>query len=274
MAKRIKKPPVRPEVGKRWLKRYEEDGDLPPQIAATDGFDVRTVRKQIEKARQEREVRETRLLVLRNAMEHHYADICNFAEKLKAHIAGEDDISLFADDPLWLALKQHLPRSPLWNSLNRRGTLLERLVSTRNSLDTRLNTEVGADTRLKPILSSGGIDVVPGMVKSLAFQVEQWAQERKGLDTETDFRVRPTSDGKFSIEYGKFQLGNVNDEQQAQTVKDVLIDWQTKVASWEESGKMGHILAELQRVRLKLKEEFNTLTMRRIVPGRCKYCPA
>lgn len=274
MAKRIKKPPVKPETRKRWLKRYEEDGDSPPQIAATDGFDVRTIRKQIERARQEREVRETRLIVLRSAMEHHYADICGFAEKLKAHIAGEDDISLFADDPLWLALKQHLPRSPLWNLLNRRGTLLERLASTRESTETRLNTEVGADTRLGPVLSSGGIGVIPGMVKSLDFQVEQWAQGIKWLDTETDFRVTPTSDGKFSIEYGAFHLGNVSDKQQAQTVKDALVDWQTEVASWEESGEMGRISAELQRVRLKLREELNTLTMRRIVPGRCKYCPA
>ena len=273
MAKRIKKPPVRPEVRKRWLKRYEEDGDLPPQIAATDGFDVRTVRKQIEQARQEREVRETRLLVLRNATERHYADICQFAEKLKAHVTGEDSISIFEDDPLWPVLRQHLPRSPLWNLLNRRGTLLERLDGTRGSLRTRLNSEVGADARLKPVLSSGGSGVVLGMVESLTFQVEQWSQERKGLDIEVDFRVKRTEDGLFSIEYGSFHFGNVNDEQQAQTVRDVLADWQLKVVSWEESDEMGRILAELQRTRLKLKDELNTITMRRIVPGRCKYCP-
>ena len=273
MAKRIKKPPVRPEVRKRWLKRYEEDGDLPPQIAATDGFDVRTIRKQIEMARREREVRETRLLVLRNATERHYADICQFAEKLKAHVTGEDSISIFEDDPLWLALRQHLPRSPLWNLLNRRSTLLERLNGTRGSLRTRLNSEVEADDRLKPVLSSGGSDVVQGMVKSLTFQVEQWSQGRKGLDIEVDFRVKRNEDGSFSIEYGSFQFGNVNDEQQAQTVRDVLADWQLKVVSWEESDEMGRILAELQRTRLKLKDELNTITMRRIVPGRCKYCP-
>ena len=267
MAKRIKKPPVRPEVRKRWLKRYEEDGDSPPQIATTDGFDVRTVRKQIEKARQEREVRETRLLVLRDATERHYADICQFAEKLKAHVTGEDSISLFADELLWPVLKQHLSRSPLWNLLNRRGTLLERLFSARESLEKRLNIEVGADTMLGPILSECGTGVVSGMVKSLVFNVE------RGLDIETNFRVKPTKDGKFSIELGAFPFGDVNEERQAQTVKGVLVDWQDKVSSWVESGEMGRILAELQRVRLKLKDELNTITMRRIVPGRCKYCP-
>lgn len=267
MAKRIKKPPVRPEVRKRWLKRYEEDGDSPPQIAATDKFDVRTVRKQIEKARQEREVRETRLLVLRDATERHYADICQFAEKLKAHVTGDDSISLFTDELLWPVLKQHLPRSPMWNLLKRRGTLLERLFGTRGSLETRLNSAVGADTRLKPVLSSSGSGVIAGMVKSLVFNVE------RELDIETNFRVKPTKDGKFSIECGAFHFGNVNDEQQAQTVKGVLVDLQAKVASWEESLEIGRLLAELQRVRLKLKDELNTITMRRIVPGRCKYCP-
>jgi len=131
------------------VNRHEQDGDSPPQIAATDGFDVRTVRKQIERARQEREVREARSIVLRNAMEHHYTDICNFAEKLKVAVAGEESISLLVDDPLWLALKQHLPHSPLWNLLNRRDTLLERLYDALETgslrladLATRINVQV------------------------------------------------------------------------------------------------------------------------------------
>ncbi|MFC1968232.1 hypothetical protein ACFLVX_02425 [Chloroflexota bacterium] len=273
MGRRSRKPPVKPEVRRAWLRRYEEDGESPPQIAAADSFDVRTVRKQIEMARQEREVREARSTVLRNALESHYADICNFAEKLKVAAAGEESISLLVDDPLWLALKQHLPRSPLWNLLNRRDTLLERLDGARGSIRTRLISEVEADARLKPVLSSGGSGVIPGMVDSLSFQVEQWSQGRKGLDIETYFRVKPAEDDLVSIEYGAFPLGKIR-KQQAQTVRDVLADWQLKVASWEESDEMGRILTELQRVRLKLKEEFNTITMRRIVPGRCKYCPA
>lgn len=272
MAKRIKKPPVRPEVRKRWLNRHEQDGDSPPQIAATDGFDVRTVRKQIERARQEREVREARSIVLRNAMERHYADICNLAEKLKVVVAGEESISLLVDDPLWLALKQHLLRSPLWNLLNRRDTLLERLDVTRGSLKTRLKAEVGLDARLKPVLSSGGSGVVPGMVEYLASEVEQRSQGRNGLDIDTYFRGKPAEDDLVSIECGAFQMGKVM-KQQAATVKDVLIDWKSKVLSWEESHEMGRILAELQRVRLKLMDELNTITLRRIVPGRCKYCP-
>lgn len=272
MAKRIKKPPVRPEVRTRWLKRHEQDGDSPPQIAATDGFDVRTVRKQIERARQEREVREARSIVLRNAMERHYADICNFAEKLKVAVVGEESTSLLMDDPLWLALKQHLPRSPLWNVLNRRDTLLKRLDATRSSLKTRLKEEVELDAKLKPVLSSGGSGVIPGMIDILAFNTDQRSRGAKGLDIDVYFKVKPAENDLVSMECGAFHMGEVMNKQAA-TVKAVLIDRDSKVVSWEESQEMGRILAELQRDRLKLKDELNTITLRRIVPGRCKYCP-
>lgn len=101
----------------------------------------------------------------------------------------------------------------------------------------------------------------------------EWAQERKRLDIYVNFQVVSAEDGSFTIEYVSFHFGNVSDEQQAQTVKDILADWETKVTPWEESDETGWILAELQRTRLKLKDEFNTITMRRTVPRHCKYCP-
>ena len=33
MPKRVKKPAVRPEVRRQWFKRFEEDGESPPEIA-------------------------------------------------------------------------------------------------------------------------------------------------------------------------------------------------------------------------------------------------
>ena len=103
MKKRTRKPPVRPEVARKWLKRYEEDGESPPQIAQSDGFDVRTVRKQLELMRHEREVREARQVVLRKALESHYADLCSFAENLRAALSGDTPKHIsnsFRDDPV------------------------------------------------------------------------------------------------------------------------------------------------------------------------------
>ena len=116
MSKRIKKPTVKLEQRVQWLRRYEA-GESAARIADSDEFDVRTVRRHIEEARQEREVREATVMVLRSALENHYADLCRLAEKLDAEIAREEPIySLLGDDRMLSALKQHLPRSTLWPS--------------------------------------------------------------------------------------------------------------------------------------------------------------
>jgi len=86
MPKRIKKPLLPPVMRRDWLRRFEEDGLPASEIARSDHYDVRTVRKQIELMLQEREGRETRLLVLRQALERHYADLVSFAEKLDSEM--------------------------------------------------------------------------------------------------------------------------------------------------------------------------------------------
>ena len=38
MAKRTKKPPIKAEMRRDWLKRNEEEGESPPQIAVKDRY--------------------------------------------------------------------------------------------------------------------------------------------------------------------------------------------------------------------------------------------
>ena len=210
MGKRIKKPPVKPEVRRKWLQRFEEDGESPPQIASTDGFDVRTVRKQIERARQEREVREARSMVLRNAMENHYRDLCKFAEKLDLEISGDKTISpLLKDDPMRSALREHMPRSPLWKKLDRRDHVLEEIANLKDDIREQLREEIKSDLRLNEIVAAGEDGVIPGMVEALDFQMESWARGWKGLDINENFKLEPAGEGFVNISYGSFNMGKV-----------------------------------------------------------------
>jgi hypothetical protein len=114
-------PAVQPEIRRQWLKRYEEDGESPPQISIKDGYDVRTVRKQTEFERQEREKREARFAVLRKALEDHYADLFGFAQKLESELVNDSArLTTLKDDPMWSALREHLPRAKMWENLARR----------------------------------------------------------------------------------------------------------------------------------------------------------
>ena len=270
---RIRKPPVKPEVRRAWLRRYEEDGESPPQIAAADSFDVRTVRKQIEMARQEREVREARSMVLRNAMESHYRDLCKFAEKLNLEISGYKTISpLPKDDPMWSALREHMPRSPLWKRLDRREHVLEEIAKLGDDVRKQLGEKTRLDSRMSEIIAAGENGVIPGIVAALDFQNKNWAQGSSGLDINEDFKVEPAGEGFVNISYGSFNMGKVKEEH-ATPIREVLIDLESKLTNLEQYDKMQGLFTELQRLKLGLGGELTVITLRRIVPGRCKYCP-
>jgi len=178
MSKRIKKPPVKLEQRQDWLERYEL-GESPPKIARSDGFDMRTVRKHIEQAKQEREVKEARSMVLRNALERHYQDMCDYAQRLDSEITGQtvDSWSLH-DEQIRAALRQHLPRSPIWAYLNQYATLPQRITELKDEAVNKLGEAVASDSRLSPILSTGEMGVIPGIIVALSLQIEQWP---KGL---------------------------------------------------------------------------------------------
>lgn len=273
MARRSRKPPVKPEVRREWLRRYEQDGESPPQIAAADQFDVRTVRKQISLAREEREAREARSAVLRNAVESHYRDLCKLAEELDAEIKQDKAIpSELKDRPIWSALREHLPRSPLWKKLGRWEHVWEELATLENDTKQHLAQVLEADSRLAEIIAAGEDGVVPSMVAALTFQVTNWARERKGLDIEENFDIKPAEEGFVTIRYGFAQMGKVKEGHVAR-IREILVDLQSKIPTCKEYDDMKKLFTEMERLKLSLRDEFAIIILRRIVPGKCKYCP-
>ncbi len=273
MGRRSRKPPVKPEVRRAWLRRYEEDGESPPQIAAADSFDVRTVRKQIEMARQEREVREARSTVLRNAVENHYRDLCKLAEELDTKIKQDRIIpSQLKDSRMLSALREHMPRSPLWKKLFRWDSVLEEITNLEDDIKAQLREEIEADSRLNEILAAGENGVISGMVEALNFQMKRWAREWKGLEIKVNFKVESVGDGFVKVSYGAFNMNKVKEEH-ATTIREVLIDLESKITSWELYKKTQKLFTELERLKLSLQDGLAIVTLRRIVPGRCKYCP-
>ena len=67
-------------------------------------------------------------------------------------------------------------------------------------------------------------------------------------------------------------MGRVKEEH-ATTIREVLIDFESKITGWELYKRMQRLFTELERLKLSLQDELAIVTLRRIVPGRCKYCP-
>jgi hypothetical protein len=272
MAKRIKRPSVEPEKRLNWLRRSDK-GESPPQIAKEDGYDVRTVRKHIELGKLERETKEARAAVVRDALERHYRGIVGFARKLEKNIDAEAAISqALRDDRMWVALKQHQPRSPLWNLLGQWDKIHDSPKDLNRSLEARLQKELRTDVRLKGLTGSQLEGAVSGIAAALAFQMKQWARGAEGLNLNEHFGKTKKEDGAFEVQYGSFYMG-IQDEQHVDLIKDVITDYQNMVTSWGEYGGLRKVTEQLLAVKKKLDDELAIVILRGIVPGHCKYCP-
>lgn len=277
MAKRIKKPPIKPEIRRDWLKRNEGDGESPPQIAEKDKFDVRTVRKQIELAKQERENREARSIVLRDALEKHYDDLRRYAEKLNSDISGTMSLTSSPDDDFILAaLRQHLPRSPIWSDMPKWQNINRKYDEQLQEIGRMMEQTANKHPKLKP-LNTNGFDVtIANMGKALSAQADQWSHGNSGLDTKVNLLLEPAGEGFMSLRYGGWQMGRTekeNAERYKKIIGEALDELGSGLKSSETYQDLEKTVAETRRLVNKLREELAIIRLRRIVPGRCKYCP-
>ena len=271
MPKRIKKPSVKTETRLEWLKRYEQ-GETPPQIAERDEFDVRTVRKHIELARQERDVQQARSGVLRDALENHYRDLLETARNIEKQMSGEALVSLEKEQPLIMGLRQHMPRSPLWENLRKWNRAVTELAELREAIRNDIQREIEADVRLKWIVSQGANGVIPAAVDVLVHQVKEWAHGREGLKIDQDMHLEKVREGKVRMRYGFSHFGEI-EESQVEKIKAVLIDFESGLKDWSEYLEIEGLFNRVGRLKTNIGEILTVVLLRRIVPGRCKFCP-
>ena len=252
-----------------------------PEIAAKDGYDVRTVRKHVEIARQERESREARSIVLRNALEEHYRDLCKYAEHLRNDIGKEGKVSFdncsinstVDEVHMEMALHQHLPKSSIWKNLKKLEKRKSQLETINSEINLRVNSEIMGDPQFKKILANdekpSNID---GIREAVVYQLKAIAEGRTGFDILCNFRANPSKEGRVLVESGSFHLGEFKEEH-VQSIKKIINDIQKKAIDWEELGQLKKVTADKKSIEHDLTEELAVIIHRRVVPGRCRYCP-
>jgi hypothetical protein len=277
VAKRIKKPPIKAEVRSEWLRRHEENGDSPPKIAAEDGYDVRTVRKHIELAKEERESRAARAVVLRNALERHYEDLSRYAEMLDSKVSGIDYVKSIPDaEFIEVALRQHLPRSPIWRSLARLEGLKQASSEQIKKIESVVKKAVRADSGLTALAETGLKGVAAAVVTTLTYQASEWSRGSPVQDLKDSLFSEPAEGGRASLHLGQVPMGQAKKEDAErckQTIGDFLKSLQSRLRESEEYYDFEKTVAEIERTRRKLREELAIIRLRRVVPGRCKFCP-
>lgn len=273
MARRYKKSPVKPEMRRKWLQQSEEEGKSPPQIAKDDGYDVRTVRRQLELEKQERERREARSVVLRTALEKHYGDICSFADQLSSQVSSErGSVVMLKSDRMWNALHEHLPRSVIWKNLDRWEHTRKQITQLQDEMVQSFKEEVTARAVVKHIEVSDETGVGQGVPTALVFHCKEAAQGRLGLLDGIEFKMTPFSADKTDVNLGPFNLGRVVNDQ-ALKLQEMAKELLNEVTQQDLYFQLEKLYAELKKVQRILEDELAIITLRRVVPGRCRYCP-
>lgn len=274
MTKPNKLPPVTSEMAGDWLKRFEEDGESPPQIAKADNFDVRTVRKYLEKAREERDRRQTKQAVLRGALEKHYADLCVLAKKIKTELIKDVPVAIsttLKEEPLFRALQKHLPKSRLWRDIESLSRLKVDYWQSVEELKERIRKEALSGTSLSFVSSADKLGLYDdGFTAGIVGYLQSAALGYQGFAF-TKYQISELGEG-VRIERGSYALGLVPKEN-VKAIEDLFDTVMKTALEWAEYGIVLGITEKFVQIKRRIEDELLKIILRRVVPGKCDYCP-
>ena len=274
MHKGGKRSEVTPKLRREWLRLYEEDGKSVAEIAETKNWDVRTIRKHLGLARQDREVKEANVGVFRQAIQDHHRDICSFCKRLDSRLAeGFKHISFSETDArMCRALRQHLPRSHIWRGLDKWEELVTLLESSVPQL-REIITEKVKGRILQELVNSG---VKPGQtegpIQALVSHFYALAMGLSGLqDVPYIHTPKKNNNKEIEVQHGRFNW--VVPPQIVDRIEQNCEDMKTEGLEWREYQNLRSCSQNLLELQHDLREELATIELRRVVPGRCVYCP-
>lgn len=165
-----------------------------------------------------------------------------------------------------------MPRSPLWENLRKWNRTLIELAELENVIRNNIQQAIEADGSLKGIISQGVNGVIPAAVDVLVHQIKEWANGREGLKMDLDIHLEKAREGKVRMRYGFSRFGEI-EESQVEKIKAVLIDFESKLKNQSQYLEMEKLFGKLGRLKISIGESLTVILLRRIVPGKCRFCP-
>ena len=266
--------PITADTRRGWLERHEVRNESISRVADSVGRDVRTVRKHIRLASQERDSQDARSMVLRSALERHNASLLAVVENVDSNVAN-NKANAGADktDRMWKALREHLPRPSFWRLLEK----WEQLQADRGQIEEaaikRAQVEVmpKAPAQLSEDGDVAGINPA-GLARLVIHRLVSVARASETAPGPEDVLRENAANGSVNLVCGSATCASVANTD-VDKVTNFLRDLQIKIAEWPEVDAIKSVLSNLTKVTSDLQEELATIILRGIVPGRCKYCP-
>jgi len=253
-----------------WLLRFES-GEPATDIATNDDYDVRTVRKYIDMAKEERDKTEVHASVLRNALEAHYEDLIKYVVRIDNAVRFKDKGTLeYLEnediDPLWEALEEHLPRSPVWKSIERLHQLYDRIATLEEKVAIRFTRQI--ESKFTGVV---GVELKQSGLHR-CFR-DHFITVIDNPNSEAENVVsRKMDDETIQLYYKDRYCANVIVDQEA-TITQMLMNLLNGAGKLDEVDDMKSASYEINKLTDKVCRELTVIRMKRIVAGKCEYCP-
>lgn len=272
-------PKISPATRRNWLEAYER-GERIDKIARDAGRTERTVNEHVQLARQEREEREVRGWLLRDAYQKHFDDLLGLAEELREASKKPSPHGLLAVPDrktrmLLEALKGHIPKSELWRASKDRGNHARRLDIIEEGIERHIAARVEREVRT--CFSEVTMD---GFTGSLWVAVREAAEGRDAIDRK--YRLETTL-AVLRLKWGEFVLANKASDEASKACDEArlmqvehkhtqLLEELTAQKS-ELLTKLSEVVREWNEAQDTVEQEVESLVLRRMLPGQCYLCP-
>ena len=257
---------VSPYERRRWLEDLEKGKGI-TQIAKAAGRDIRVVKRHIEIAQQEREVARARRDFLLSRVEQHQEDLLSEVRRLREVLLQSPPQRLEPGDPLeqkvHQALKEHTGRLPL------RGLLESYCDAAREYEDMRSDIGRQLEEKEADLKSHLSAQVATPHWAAVLLLLLEKGDPRASRRSYAEYK---TEDGCYWPCWGEFNLTS-----SPVTAADLASIMQ---AHRELQSTLEAYLPKLRGRRERLREladliveELDVFLLKRLVSGRCRYCP-
>lgn len=284
---RIVKPPiVSKNEAREWLEMNEQ-GASPPQIAIKVDRDVRLVRKYIKLAAEERAVSEAKTFVFRKALEDHYRDFNRFLQEVDRDVEKGKSTASFSTKAEWKALRQHIPSADVWAQIKEYEYSLACVGSATESLRKWVTDKVDSG-RAKGLQPGEGTDA-DGINALLMIQAKHWLLGSEGLDIGQLLTYELSGNpecvnlkaggyvvgrvGSGGVRLGRINPGDILKDRSTSIILTYIDGLQKELRASDPYTELSEYTGRLDKAKERLHAVLETLIMKRVVAGHCKYCP-
>jgi hypothetical protein len=297
---------ISPNERKEWLEQYSS-GESEASIAKSAHRDVRTVKKCISLARQERDMYGARVELLKNVLRKHHDRLLSAIKELESALvlpahdlwrAWQEDgsmpvlsfigitatyetnkgwtVSLAVENkPEWGLVLEHLYGDPMLSSLNAWKKALIAYIEARVSLEIKSAKLLKKKTGYELVEVSTDRSAVPPFINSyptldLIYQVI--LNRVLGFEEKTKFEDMITADKeRGAVRHGPGTYLAEVPGKEDECMAAILAALEELLVS-EEATKIGQTHKVLEEATIKARRAADEVLLLEMVPGECRVC--